>query len=67
MVSTDFIRGIQKARGEQSAEYFARSVLEEKWSPEFMLTLGENQKMWIQDPSEIARILHNILEPTNIP
>ena len=61
------LRGIQKARGEQSAEYFARSVLEEKWSPEFMLTLGKNSKMWIQDSSEIARILHNILEPANIP
>ena len=61
------LRGIQKARGEQSAEYFARSVLKEKWSPEFMLTLGENRKMWIQDPSEIARILHSILEPAGIP
>ncbi|MCY7408172.1 MAG: hypothetical protein LH631_12580 [Alkalinema sp. CAN_BIN05] len=60
------LRGIQKARGEQSAEFFARSVLEEKWSPELMLTLRENQKMWIQDPSEIARILHSILEPGGI-
>jgi hypothetical protein len=60
------LRGIQKARGEQSAEFFARSILEEKWSPELMLTLRENQKMWIQDPSEIARILHSILEPAGI-
>jgi hypothetical protein len=60
------LRGIQKARGDQSAEFFARSILEEKWSPELMLTLRENQKMWIQDPSEIARILHSILEPAGI-
>lgn len=61
------LRGIQKARGEQSAKFFARSVLEEKWTPEFMLTLTADRRMWIQDPSEIARILHDILEPANIP
>ena len=61
------LRGIQKARGDQSAEFFARSVLEEKWTPEFMLTLTNDRSMWIQDPSEIARILHGILEPANIP
>jgi hypothetical protein len=61
------LRGIQKARGDQSAEFFARSVLAEKWSPEFMLTLTTDRTMWIQDPSEIARILHGILEPANIP
>ncbi len=61
------LRGIQKARGDQSAEFFARSVLAEKWMPEFMLTLKDDRSMWIQDPSEIARILHAILEPANIP
>ena len=61
------LRGIQKARGDQSAEFFARSVLEEKWTPEFMLTLTSDRSMWIQDPSEIARILHRILEPAHIP
>jgi hypothetical protein len=59
------LRGIRKARGELAPEYFARAVLEEKWIP--LLTPSGDTSMWIQDPSEIARMLHSIFESLNIP
>jgi hypothetical protein len=59
------LRGMRKARGDLAPEYFAKSVLQEKWIP--LLTPTGDATMWIQDPGEIARILHSILEPLNIP
>lgn len=59
------LRGMQKARGELAAEYFARSILQEKWMP--LLTPSGDATMWIQDPGEIARMLHGIFETLNIP
>jgi hypothetical protein len=59
------LRGIRKARGELAPEYFARAVLQEKWIP--LLTPSGDATMWVQDPSEIARMLHGIFESLNIP
>jgi hypothetical protein len=59
------LRGIRKARGELAPEYFARAVLQEKWVP--LLTPSGDATMWIQDPSEIARMLHIAFESLNIP
>jgi hypothetical protein len=59
------LRGIRKARGELAPEYFARAVLQEKWIS--LLTPSGDEKMWIQDPGEIARILHSVFESLNIP
>jgi hypothetical protein len=59
------LRGIRKARGELAPEYFARAVLQEKWIS--LLTPSGDEKMWIQDPGEIARILHSAFESLNIP
>jgi hypothetical protein len=59
------LRGIRKARGELAPEYFARAVLQEKWIS--LLTPSGDEKMWIQDPGEIARILHSVFEALRIP
>jgi hypothetical protein len=59
------LRGIRKARGELAPEYFARAVLQEKWIS--LLTPSGDEKMWIQDPGEIARILHFVFEALHIP
>jgi hypothetical protein len=59
------LRGMINARGELAPEYFARSVLQEKWLP--LLTPSGDATMWVQDPGEIARILHGIFESLNIP
>ena len=59
------LRGMKKARGDLAPEYFAKAVLQEKWIP--LLTPTGNATMWIQDPGEIARILHSIFESLNIP
>jgi hypothetical protein len=59
------LRGIRKARGELAPEYFAQAVLQEKWIP--LLTPSGDATMWIQDPSEIARMLHIVFESLNIP
>lgn len=58
------LRGMKKARGELAPEYFARSVLQEKWIP--LLTPSGDATMWVQDPGEIARILHAVFESLNI-
>jgi hypothetical protein len=58
------LRGIKKARGELAPEYFARAVLKEKWLSR--LTPSGDSTMWVQDPSEIARMLHSIFETFNI-
>jgi hypothetical protein len=59
------LRGIRKVRGELAPEYFARAVLQEKWTPQ--LILSGDMAMWVQDPGEIARMLHLIFESLNIP
>ncbi len=59
------LRGIRKARGELAPEYFARAVLQEKWISH--LTPSGDATMWIQDPGEIARILHSVFESLHIP
>jgi hypothetical protein len=59
------LRGIRKARGELAPEYFARAVLQEKWIS--LLTPSGDETMWIQDPGEIARILHSVFESLHIP
>ncbi len=59
------LRGMRKAREDLAPEYFAKSVLQEKWIP--LLTPTGDETMWIQDPGEIARILHSVLESLNIP
>jgi hypothetical protein len=58
------LRGIKKARGALAPEYFARAILQEKWIP--LLTPSGDVAMWIQDPSEIARMLHSIFELMSI-
>ncbi len=58
------LRGMRKARGDLAPEYFAKSVLQEKWIP--LLTPTGDATMWIQDPGEIARILHSVFESLNI-
>jgi hypothetical protein len=59
------LRGIRKARGELAPEYFALAVLQEEWIS--LLTPSGDATMWIQDPGEIARILHSIFESLHIP
>ena len=59
------LRGMRNARGDLAPEYFAQSILQEKWIP--LLTPTGDAAMWIQDPGEIARILHSIFESLNIP
>lgn len=58
------LRGMTKARGSLAPEYFARAVLQEKWIP--LLTPTGDQAMWVQDPGEIARILHAVFESLNL-
>ena len=59
------LRGIQKARPEEATRVFAQAVLGDRWVP--TLDLTGDREMWIQDPSEIARLLHPLLEQLNIP
>lgn len=59
------LRGMKKARGELAPQYFAQSVLQEKWTP--LLTPSGDATMWVQDPGEIARMLHAVFESLNIP
>lgn len=58
------LRGMKKSRGALAAEYFARSVLQEKWIP--LLTPSGETTMWVQDPGEIARILHTVFESLHV-
>jgi hypothetical protein len=58
------LRGMTKVRKELAPEYFAKSILQEKWIP--LLTPSGDESMWIQDPGEIARILHSVFESLNI-
>ncbi len=58
------LRGIEKARGHLAPEYFAQAVLQDKWTP--ALTPTSHKDMWIQDPGEIAQMLHEILESLSI-
>lgn len=59
------LRGMKKASPSNYPERFARVVLGDKWLP--ILTPQSNPSMWIQDPSEIAKLLHPIFEELNIP
>lgn len=59
------LRGIRKVDEVALPERFAQAILGEKWLP--CLTPGTDPSMWIQDPSEIARLLHPILEQFDIP
>jgi hypothetical protein len=59
------LRGMQKANHSTFRDRFAQAILGEKWLPE--LTPKSNPAMWIQDPSEIARLLHPIFEQLDIP
>ncbi|MBL1173663.1 hypothetical protein [Pantanalinema sp. GBBB05] len=59
------LRGMTKARGELAPQYFAQSVLQEKWIPR--LTPSGDATMWVQDPSEIARMLHSVFAALNLP
>lgn len=58
------LRGMRKARGDLAPEYFAQAVLQEKWIP--LLTPSGDADMWVQDPGEIARILHSVFESLHI-
>ncbi|NJK65259.1 MAG: nucleotidyltransferase family protein [Microcoleus sp. CSU_2_2] len=59
------LRGMRKACPSNYQEKFARSILGSKWLP--ILTPTNDSSMWIQDPSEIARLLHPIFATLNIP
>lgn len=59
------LRGMRKANESTFRLRFAQSVLAEKWLP--CLTPTSDPAMWIQDPGEIARLLHPILERLAIP
>lgn len=59
------LRGMRRARGKDFPEFFAKSVLQEKWLP-VLTPCAENTAMWIQDPGEIARLLHPIFEQLQI-
>ena len=58
------LRGIKQVRGAQYRQYFAQAVLAEKWLPQ--LTPTSDEPMWIQDSTELAKQLHEILERLNI-
>lgn len=45
---------------------FAQAVLGEKWNSN-LVPVGDNETLWIQDSSELARQLHPILESLQIP
>ena len=59
------LRGMKKAAPLTYSERFAQSILGSKWLP--ILTPTSDPSMWTQDPSEIARLLHPILETLGIP
>lgn len=59
------LRGMRKANKTAFKDKFAQSILGEKWLP--CLTPTSDPSMWIQDPSEIARLLHPIFEQLGIP
>lgn len=59
------LRGMQKANESTFRLRFAQAILDEKWLP--CLTPTSDPAMWIQDPSEIARLLHPVLEQLRIP
>jgi len=59
------LRGMRKANESAFPEQFAQAILGEKWLP--CLTPTTTSSMWIQDPSEIARLLHPIFEQLTIP
>jgi len=58
------LRGIKQARNEQYRAYFSQAVLAEKWVPQLIPTSDE--QMWIQDSTELAKQLHEILEGLDI-
>jgi hypothetical protein len=59
------LRGMRKANPLAYSKRFAQSILGSKWLP--ILTPTSDPSMWTQDPSEIARLLHPILETLGIP
>lgn len=59
------LRGIQKARPAEANRVFAQTMLGDRWLPPLTPT-GESA-MWIQDPSEIARLLKPLLDQLAIP
>lgn len=59
------LRGMRKASPLAYSKRFAQSILGSKWLP--ILTPISDPSMWTQDPSEIARLLHPILETLGIP
>lgn len=59
------LRGMQRANPSTFRERFAQAILGEKWLS--CLTPASEPSMWIQDPSEIARLLHPIFEQLDIP
>jgi len=62
---TTSLRGMKKAKGDAASTCFAQAVLGDCWLP--VLTPRGNETMWIQDPSEIARLLHPIFERFEVP
>lgn len=58
------LRGMRRANESTFRLRFAQAILAEKWLP--CLTPTSDPTMWIQDPSEIARLLHPVLERLNI-
>lgn len=59
------VRGMRRANEATFRDRFAQAILGEKWTP--CLTPTNEPSMWIQDPSEIARLLHPIFEQLLIP
>jgi hypothetical protein len=59
------LRGMRKASETTFSERFSKAILGEKWLPCLIPTTEPS--MWIQDPSEIARLLHPIFEQLEIP
>jgi hypothetical protein len=59
------LRGMRNANAATFRLRFAQAVLDEKWLP--CLTPTSDPSMWIQDPGEIARLLHPLLERLGIP
>lgn len=60
------LQGTQKARPLEWHRYFAQAVLGAKWVP-CLTPTNQDTTMWVQDPSEIARLLHPIFEQFEIP
>jgi hypothetical protein len=59
------LRGMQRATGADFSERFSQAILGEKWLPCLIPTTDPS--MWIQDPSEVARLLHPVFEQLKIP